>query len=66
MEHILVSELHQYEGKEISGFYLASEKDLREGKGGPYLRLRLLDLSGQVAGNVWKDAANMASQFNAG
>lgn len=65
-QHIQVSDLHQYENKEITGFYLASEKDLREGKGGPYLRLRLLDRSGQVAANVWKDAANMAAQFNAG
>lgn len=66
MEHIYVSDLHQHENKEINGFYLASEKELREGKGGPYLRLRLLDLSGHVAGNVWKDASNMAAQFNAG
>jgi 3'-5' exoribonuclease len=66
MEHIYISDLHQYENKEVSGFYLASEKDLREGKGGQYLRLRLIDRSGQMAANVWKDVPNLASQFNAG
>ncbi len=66
MEHIYISDLHQHENKEINGFYLAGEKELREGKGGQYLRLRLIDRSGQIAGNVWKDAAKYAVHFKAG
>ncbi|MCB5252431.1 MAG: HD domain-containing protein [Candidatus Cloacimonadaceae bacterium] len=66
MEHILVNELHLHENKEITDFYLAVEKDLREGKGGPYLRLKLQDRSGQVSANVWKDATKTAGEFDAG
>ncbi|MDD3536464.1 MAG: HD domain-containing protein [Candidatus Cloacimonetes bacterium] len=66
MEHIYINDLANYENKEVAGFYLASEKELREGKGGQYLRLRLQDLSGNIAGNVWRDAANLASLFDAG
>ncbi|MCB5270469.1 MAG: HD domain-containing protein [Candidatus Cloacimonetes bacterium] len=66
MEHILVNELHQHESKEITEFYLAVEKELREGKGGQYLRLKLQDRSGQVSANVWKDASKTAGEFDAG
>jgi len=65
-EHIYVNSLHQHENKEIAGFYLAAEKEIREGKGGQYMRLRLVDRSGQIAANVWKDVANLSAQFNAG
>ena len=64
MEHILVNELHQHESKEITEFYLAVEKELREGKGGQYLRLKLQDRSGQVNANVWKDAGKAAAEFD--
>ena len=64
--HIFVNELHLYEGKEIVGFYLAPEKELREGKGGQYLRMKIQDRTGAVNANVWKDAPKMASEFNAG
>ena len=66
MEHILVNELHEHETKEITDFYLAVEKELREGKGGPYLRLKLQDRSGQVSANVWRDATKIATEFDAG
>jgi len=65
-EHILVNELFQHENKEVIGYYLAAEKELREGKGGQYLRMKLQDRSGQVTANVWKDAAKAASEFDAG
>nr|MDK2851263.1 3-5 exoribonuclease [Candidatus Cloacimonadota bacterium] len=65
-EHILVNELYKHENQEITGFYLAAEKELREGKGGQYLRLKLQDRSGQVTANVWKDAAKAAAEFDVG
>jgi 3'-5' exoribonuclease len=65
-EHILANDLYQYENKEITGFYLAVEKELREGKGGQYLRMKLQDRSGQVTANVWKDAAKAAAEFDKG
>jgi 3'-5' exoribonuclease len=65
-EHILANDLYQYENKEITGFYLAAEKELREGKGGQYLRMKLQDRSGQVTANVWKDAAKAAAEFDKG
>lgn len=63
---INIQDIYQYEGKELSGFYLASEKELREGKGGYYLRLKLQDRTGVVSGNVWKDAIKEAEKFSAG
>lgn len=65
-EHILVSDLYQHENKEITAFYLVTEKELREGKGGQYLRLRMQDRSGNVTANVWRDAAKTAEEFNQG
>ncbi len=65
-EQILTSDLHEHQNKEIIGFYLAAEKELREGKGGQYLRLKLQDRSGQVTANVWKDAAKAAAEFDLG
>ncbi|MDD3523463.1 MAG: HD domain-containing protein [Candidatus Cloacimonadaceae bacterium] len=65
-DHIYVSDMHQHENKEVSGYYLAQEKELREGKGGIYLRLKLRDRSGAATANVWKDAAKTSELFEAG
>lgn len=64
--HINVQYIHNHESKEIIGFYLAAEKELREGKGGQYLRLKLQDRTGFVSANVWKDAAKEAEKFDVG
>lgn len=65
-EHIFISDMHEHENKEISGYYLTQEKDLREGKGGMYLRLKLRDRSGAATANVWKEASKISEYFNAG
>ncbi|MCK9557915.1 MAG: HD domain-containing protein [Candidatus Cloacimonetes bacterium] len=65
-EHIFVADMHQHENKEISGFYLAQEKELREGKGGSFIRIKIQDRSGYVTANVWKDAAKTSELFDAG
>lgn len=65
-EHIYISDMHQHENKEITGFYLAQEKELREGKGGMYMRLKLRDRSGAATANVWKDAQKVSELFEAG
>jgi 3'-5' exoribonuclease len=66
MDRIEVKELSQFVGKEVIGFYLAAEKELREGKQGSYLRLRLQDKSGSVSGNVWNNAQKEAEGFDEG
>ena len=66
MDRIEVKELSQFTGKEITGFYLAAEKELREGKQGHYLRLRLQDKSGSVNANVWNNAEKEAEKFTEG
>ncbi len=66
MDRIEIKELAQFTGKEISSYYLAAEKDLREGKGGKYLRLRLQDKSGSCNANVWNNAQKEAEQFEEG
>lgn len=63
---IHLSELHQKVGEEVIGFYLAAEKELREGKNDQYLRLKLQDRSGTISANVWKDARKYASEFDTG
>jgi 3'-5' exoribonuclease len=66
MDRIEVKELTQFVGKEIQGFYLAAEKELREGKQGYYLRIRLQDKSGSVNANVWNNAQKEAENFEEG
>ncbi len=66
MDRIEVKELSQFTGKEIQGFYLAAEKELREGKQGYYLRIRLQDKSGSVSANVWNNAQKEAENFEEG
>jgi 3'-5' exoribonuclease len=66
MDRIEVKELQQFTGKEISGFYLAAEKELREGKQGYYMRLRLQDKSGSINANVWNNAQKEAENFEEG
>ncbi len=65
-KHISISELAELVGKEVISFYLVTEKELREGKNDYYLRLRLQDRSGNIAGNVWKDAKKEAENFSEG
>ena len=65
-EHLYVADMHQHENKEISGFYLAQEKELREGKGGSFIRIKIRDRSGYATANVWKDAAKTSELFDAG
>jgi 3'-5' exoribonuclease len=66
MDRIEVKELSQFVGKDITGFYLAAEKELREGKQGFYLRLRLQDKSGSINANVWNNAQKEAEGFEEG
>ncbi len=66
MDRIEVRELSQFVGKEITGFYLAAEKELREGKGGYYLRIRIQDRSGSCNANVWNNAQKEAEIFEEG
>jgi 3'-5' exoribonuclease len=66
MDRIEIRELSQFVGKEITGFYLAAEKELREGKGGQYLRIRLQDKSGSCNANVWNNAPKEAENFEEG
>ncbi len=64
--HINIAEMSQMVGQEVVDFYLVTEKELREGKNDHYLRLRLRDKSGNVSGNVWKDAKKEAENFDVG
>jgi 3'-5' exoribonuclease len=65
-KHINVKDLHEHVGQEVLGFYLVAEKELREGKGGHYLRLRLQDKSGSINGNIWSNAQQEAQNFDEG
>jgi 3'-5' exoribonuclease len=65
-QHIKISDLQNMTGTEIIGFYLVAEKELREGKNGMFLRLKVQDRSGALTGYVWKDAPAISEQFSEG
>ncbi len=64
--NLTISELQQKVGEEITAFYLVAEKELREGKNDQFLRLKLQDRTGSISANVWKEAAKLAAEFDAG
>ena len=66
LEHINVTDFRDLVGQEVTGFYLVTEKDLRDGKNDQYLRLRLQDRSGSLAAYVWKNAKNTSEAFSVG
>jgi len=66
MERIEVKELSQFVNKEITGFFLVAEKELREGKQNMYLHLRLQDKSGSCNGNIWNNAQKESEGFEEG
>ncbi len=66
MVHINVEDLKEHLGKEVIGFYLATEKEVRDGKNDQFLRLRLQDRTGSLTGYVWKEAAKTAELFSEG
>jgi len=65
-QHIKISDLQNMTGSEVVNYYLVAEKELREGKNGMFLRIRLQDRSGSLTGYVWKDAALIGDQFSEG
>lgn len=64
--HIKIQDFQSMVGTEVIGFYLVAEKELREGKNGHFLRLRLQDRSSSVVGYVWKDGQALSEQFSEG
>lgn len=66
MEHTFINDLQNMIGKEVTGYYMMAEKEIREGKNGLFMRLRLQDRSGSVTGYVWKDFQKADESFSAG
>ncbi|MBW6513752.1 MAG: HD domain-containing protein [Candidatus Syntrophosphaera sp.] len=66
MEHINISDFKDLVGKEVVGFYLVVEKELRDGKNDQFLRLRLQDRTGNLAAYIWKDARKTSEAFSEG
>lgn len=61
-----VNNLAEFLNKEITGDYLVTQKELREGARDFYLRLKLSDNSGSIAGNVWNNAKVISDKFQEG
>ncbi len=67
MEKIWVNDLHTHLGDaDVVSSFLVCEKNLREGKRGSYLRMRLTDKTGEVVANVWNNAPAMEKLFEKG
>ena len=71
MEHIYVNEIQDRQGKTIEGFYMVEEKEIREGKNGLFMRLRLADRSGERGAvrhpqprKLWIRLVESASHFH--
>lgn len=65
-KHIFISELQDQVGKELTAYYLVAEKEIREGKNGLFMRLRLQDRTGALTGYVWKDFQKADEEFSEG
>jgi len=65
-EQINIADFNEHIGKEIIGFYLVAEKEVREGKNDKFLRLRLQDRTGNIAAYIWKDAQRISETFSEG
>ena len=65
-QHIDIKDLHVLVGKDLTGYYLVAEKELREGKQGNYLRMKLQDKSGSISANIWNNADQEAQGFDEG
>jgi len=63
---ITIKDLGHHVNQQIMGFYLVAEKELREGKQGYYLRLKLQDKTGNIAANLWSNAQKEAENFDEG
>lgn len=66
VQHLFINELQDQQGKEITAYYLVAEKEIREGKNGQFLRLRVQDRSGSVTGYMWKDFQKLSEDFSEG
>jgi 3'-5' exoribonuclease len=66
MSKIFIKELKDHLNKEIISNFLVTEKILREGAKDFYIRLKLADSSGSIAGNVWNNAKTIAEKFDEG
>jgi len=65
-EQINIADFNEHIGKEIIGFYLVAEKEVRDGKNDKFLRLRLQDRTGNIAAYIWKDAQRISETFSEG
>ena len=63
---IFVKELKEHLNKEFISNFLVSQKELREGAKDFYIRLKLNDSTGSIAGNVWNNAKVIAEKFEIG
>ena len=64
MKEIFASDLAQFENQVITGFFVASNRQLRtKSDGSNYLSMTLLDRTGQLEARMWevKDAGDFAS-----
>ena len=66
IQHTFINELQEQQNKEVTAYYLVAEKEIREGKNGQFMRLRVMDRSGSVTGYVWKDFLKVAEEFGEG
>ena len=66
IQKINVNELSNFLNKEVISDFLVSQKELREGSRDFFLRLRLTDHTGSIAGNIWNNAKSISDKFKEG
>lgn len=65
-ENVQIEDLSRYNASEIIGFYLVTQKEMREGKSGYFLRVRLSDRTGSVMAYVWNNVEQISAKFKEG
>jgi len=67
MKEIFIEDLRTLEGNEIVDFFAVSEKSIRKSKNGkPFVKIMLVDKTGQVIGFIWDNVPQLQDTFMAG
>ncbi len=67
MKEIFIEDLRTLEGNEIVDFFAVSEKSIRKSKNGkPFVKITLIDKTGQVIGFIWENVKQLQDTFMAG
>ncbi len=66
MEKIYVNDLYEHLNQQIISTFLVAQKELREGTKDFYIRMKLVDKTGEINANIWNNAKSISNSFKEG